>query len=145
MGSVVTLIQAPLSVLPHRAGTNFTPWCDEAMAYRNPTQHFWPSLTFAGTGDQSGIAYITALRANRHTMGPTVYSNHFQINTAWLNINSKKAATEVDGLGNVMVVQKLEHIRKAKTGSVHECIKYCTKDESHFFETMRCSIKLCLC
>ena len=34
-------------VLPHRDGTNFTPWYGEAMTYGNTTQHFHPVVPCA--------------------------------------------------------------------------------------------------
>ena len=48
--------QCPSPVLPHRAGTNFTPWYGEAVAYRNTAQWFHPSPTFARTGVTCALA-----------------------------------------------------------------------------------------
>ena len=47
--------------------TNFTPWCGDAVAYGNTTQHFHPSLTFAGTRDRTWIASIAALYTSHYT------------------------------------------------------------------------------
>ena len=53
MRSVVALMQAPLSVLPHRA-----------VAYGNTAQRFHPP------GDRTWIACVAVLHANRYTTGP---------------------------------------------------------------------------
>ena len=54
----------PSPVLPHRAGTNFTPWWGEAVACGNTAQRFlhqdWP-----------WIACIAVLHVNHYTAGPT--------------------------------------------------------------------------
>ena len=68
--SILSIEPAPLgqhqsSVLPHRAETNFTPWCGETVTDRNIAQCFQPSLTFAGTGDRTWIACVAMLHANQ--------------------------------------------------------------------------------
>ena len=58
--SVVALMQVLLSVLPHGAGTNFTPWWGEAVAYGNTAQRFHPPGDRTRIGLYSSPARLTA-------------------------------------------------------------------------------------